>query len=256
MESESTYWAVGVALEKISLNNKSLKILEIGSGLGYLTYALKKSGYDILGLDISEKAVSEAINMFGDHYVCEDIFNYSKTHSNIYDIVILTEVIEHIENPLVFINEILKLIKPGGSIILTTPNKSLFPSTVHWKTELPPVHYWWLSEDSILNICLKLNSTCSFINFKEYYNNNYKSFNILKYKKNVFEDSILNIDGVLKLAHNTELSKHRSWFHNLILFMFIKNIFRYLRDLLNPNFVRCGVRGDVLCAIVNKNINK
>jgi len=43
--SESVYWAVRETLLKYSPRKDSISILEIGSGLGYLTYSLNKAGY-------------------------------------------------------------------------------------------------------------------------------------------------------------------------------------------------------------------
>lgn len=249
---ESTYWSVAKALDKITSNKQSEKILEIGSGLGYLTYSLKKAGYDILGLDISEEAVSASKRKFGDFYICQDIFNYNKTHANYYDIIILTEVIEHVENPLEFISEIIKLLKPLGSIILTTPNKSLFPKEVIWKTDLPPIHYWWLSEDSIERLCLNLNMKFQFINFSEYYSKNYQSLNIKTYKKDNFRSPILNIHGKRLRTSETKRSQVLQKIYNSKIFDNIRYLYRYLRDSINQNYVRCDKKGVVMCAIIQK----
>lgn len=55
--SMEPYWAVRAAIQGLP---KGAKILDIGSGLGYLAYALADVGYDTVGLDISENAVGNA----------------------------------------------------------------------------------------------------------------------------------------------------------------------------------------------------
>src|SRR6185437_4117475 len=72
---EAMYFAV----KKILMQNigKSENILEVGSGLGYLTYAIRQEGYSATGLDISTDAVNKARASFGNNYICEDVYQYA-----------------------------------------------------------------------------------------------------------------------------------------------------------------------------------
>ena len=165
-----TYWSVCYALRKmVSSVKESPVIFEIGSGLGYLTYALRQAGYNATGLDISEEAVKKAQSDFGDNYVCADVVEYAREHVKEVDIVVLTEVIEHIEDPIAFLESLLLLLKDGGSIILTTPNKSYASSSIVWATDRPPVHCWWFSEESIVFIAKRLCLSVEFVDFSNCY---------------------------------------------------------------------------------------
>jgi 2-polyprenyl-3-methyl-5-hydroxy-6-metoxy-1,4-benzoquinol methylase len=118
-QSEEMYWVVKHALEQIQNRKYSLKIIEIGCGLGYLTYSLIQDGYCAVGLDISQNAVDKATENFGSHYICADIMEYAAQHRGTYDVVILTEVIEHIENPVNFLKCAMSLISNnmgGGGV--------------------------------------------------------------------------------------------------------------------------------------------
>jgi SAM-dependent methyltransferase len=95
-------------------------------------------------------------------------------NKGVYDVVIATEVIEHIHEPLEFLDTVLALLKPGGRAIITTPNRSLYPSETIWATDLPPVHVWWFSEDSLRYLAEKTGATINFINYSKFYNDNYK----------------------------------------------------------------------------------
>lgn len=163
-DEEDIYWAIQSYLAS---KPKHLKILEVGSGLGYLTYALHKEGYNVKGIDISHIAVEDAKQRYGDYFICEDIIELSKTDAK-YDIVILTEVIEHIPNVISFLKAIHKVLIPGGDLVLTTPNKTPFHRNVVWDTEPPPVHLWWFSEKSLLRLGKKLGFEVSFVDFQEY----------------------------------------------------------------------------------------
>lgn len=164
-DAEDVYWAIQHYLDDESLDKK---ILEIGCGQGYLTYALRCRGFNAIGLDISKRAVDSARKRYGDHYLCEDLIKYSQNNFCKYDTIIMTEVIEHIEDVKAFLKAIDLLLKPGGHLVLTTPNRSLYPVDVLWETEPPPVHLWWFSEKSIAYLAKRLSYRCRFIDFSAY----------------------------------------------------------------------------------------
>ncbi|OFY63556.1 MAG: hypothetical protein A2V64_05840 [Bacteroidetes bacterium RBG_13_43_22] len=241
----------------------STKILEIGSGLGYLTYSLIDAGYNVTGMDVSQTAVNQAINSYGDYYICEDLFEYSRLAPESFDIVILTEVVEHVNNPLKFIKLIFRLLKPGGRTIITTPNKSFYPQGVIWASDLPPVHCWWLSEDSMNYIAKKLDVNISFINFRDYYKMNYHITGTRSLLENRLPKPFFNSDGVL-----IKEARSKSGLKSYIQLILIKfpilnrvtgNLKKYLvkiygktRELLSSNVIVCKDRGHILCSVMLK----
>jgi SAM-dependent methyltransferase len=168
MSKNLAFWSIVHILKKKRISEKA-DILEVGAGFGYLTYALHSAGYNAMGLDISEESINRAIQYLGNYYICEDVFQYAETHPESADIIILTEVIEHVENPMEFICSLAKLLKKGGHIILTTPNKSYYPEDAVWSSENPPIHCWWFSEDSMKYIAEKLNLSLEFLDYSESY---------------------------------------------------------------------------------------
>jgi 2-polyprenyl-3-methyl-5-hydroxy-6-metoxy-1,4-benzoquinol methylase len=166
-ETEDVYWFVSDYLKKRNAS-KTAKILEIGSGLGYLTYAISRQGYDIRGMDISERAVEDANRIFGERYFCADLFEYSDTTADRYDTVILTEVIEHVPDPIAFVLAMKRLLKPGGAMVLTTPNKSRFRLQCEWGSDGPPVHFWWFSESSMRQIAIKSKTLIEVWDFSQF----------------------------------------------------------------------------------------
>lgn len=252
-EAEETYWGIKEALSLSVKNKETTNILEIGSGLGYLTYSLIKANYDVTGLDISDTAVKLANENFGNFYICADLFKYAELNPESFDIVILTEVIEHIDNPLDFITSIIKILRPDGKVIITTPNKSLFPPDIIWATDLPPVHYWWFSEESMQYIARKLNLKISFIKFDNYYKKNYRQVNLNKIRKHLIRNPILDRNG--KLITQTVIEKNalNSYILSIIKKIpFIKKIYRKLKKLMNPNLIVCKETGIYLCSIFQK----
>jgi len=171
--SEETYWIVKDALSRIKKNKTEINIIEIGSGLGYLTYALNKEGYNTLGIDISHNAVEKAVQQFGSNYICADVKEYASNIQKKYDVAILTEVIEHVEKPVELLQYVCSMLKSDGKIVVSTPNKTIFSKDEVWYSDLPPVHLWWFSEKSMLQIGNLLDMKVTFTDFTKYYKNKY-----------------------------------------------------------------------------------
>ena len=171
LEALSEYTAIYWGVKKALLDNhikKGTKVLEVGSGLGYFTYALQKAGYEAHGVEYSETAMTFATEYFGDLYTRGTIEEYAKIHQGEYDVVIATEVIEHVENPESFIGAFLEVLKPGGKIIITTPNKDIHPRGTIWETDYAPKHLWWFTEKGLRAIAVHFNKSLSLVDFTEY----------------------------------------------------------------------------------------
>jgi len=80
----------------------------------------------------------------------------------------MVEVIEHLEDPITTLESAARLLSPGGAIILTTPNRTYYGYDKPWSTDLPPVHLWWFSEDSIQVIAERIGCRAEFVDFSEY----------------------------------------------------------------------------------------
>lgn len=164
-ESEDVYWSIRESLSGLL---PAFKILEIGSGLGYMTFALRKAGFDAIGIDISHVAVENATARFGPFYQQADMKDWSLQYAQTYDIVLMAELIEHVTEPACLIQIAAKLLKPGGKLVITTPNKSNFPDWVLWETEAPPIHLWWFSESSMTLLANSAGLAVHFVDFSAF----------------------------------------------------------------------------------------
>ncbi|MCL4334650.1 MAG: class I SAM-dependent methyltransferase [Candidatus Thermoplasmatota archaeon] len=158
-EQEITYVRIYNYINRNMQRLLSSKILEVGSGLGYLTYALNVAGLNATGIDISEEAVKKAKQEFGEHYIYSNIENLSTNQT--FDVIIAAELIEHVMEPLKFIEAALKILSDDGELLITTPNYSI--KSQIWRTELPPVHMFWFSRRSFEVLAKIMNVNCSFI---------------------------------------------------------------------------------------------
>ena len=110
-----------------------LKCLDVGCGGGILSERLSRLGARVTGIDASENSIDVAkehsINSRLEiDYKCistsEILKNQKKKYLNRFDIVIASEVIEHINERKVFLSDVSKLCSPGGLVVFTTINSS------------------------------------------------------------------------------------------------------------------------------------
>ncbi len=163
-EREDMYWFIAETLRRTADIN-STKIIELGSGLGFLTYALHRRGYDVRGIEVSARAVDDATRRFGPLYDLANVTQLCVEVQAAADVLILTEVIEHVADPRHLLRCVRDMLRPGGLALVTTPNKSLHPQGAYWRTENPPVHLWWFSETSLRRLAESIFSEISFCDF-------------------------------------------------------------------------------------------
>jgi SAM-dependent methyltransferase len=113
-------------------DNNSKKVLEISSFLGIVDIALVKIGFDTYTYDIPEfqqnsnlERLYREFNIHSSSGFLKDIWKAGLPYpDNFFDAVILSEVLEHLNfNPLPLLQEINRIIKPGGIVYITTPNQ-------------------------------------------------------------------------------------------------------------------------------------
>jgi 2-polyprenyl-3-methyl-5-hydroxy-6-metoxy-1,4-benzoquinol methylase len=114
------YYRLNLILNQInSLNlNSSAKILDVGCYPPHIFNSLAKLGYDTYGISsLHEKVKNPKISVLN---VETQKFPYPK---NFFDLVIFSEILEHLSaNPQPVFDQIYNVLKPGGFLIITTPN--------------------------------------------------------------------------------------------------------------------------------------
>lgn len=116
-------------------------VLDVGCGGGWVAAVLCPKGYEVVSFDISPKNTQEVLarNPSPNHSaVAGDVFALPFRPAS-FDIVIASEIIEHVYDPALFTEGLLTILKPGGSLIITTPYKEkiVYALCVHCNRPTP-----------------------------------------------------------------------------------------------------------------------
>lgn len=143
------------AYEQAALYTAEKRVLDLGCNTGYGTKIIKASGADVIGLDVSPEAIAIARRRYGSagiEFDCTDGDRLPFADQS-FDIVTSFQVIEHLVDSSRFLSEILRVIRPGGRAIFTTPNGPLrlHPGTRPWN----PFHVREFSADELQRLLRK-----------------------------------------------------------------------------------------------------
>lgn len=112
-----------------------VRLLDVGCFNGYISFLFKRLGYHVTGTDVSDLEDRRAIfERAGIEFVPSNL-NYAAPFKHLapqqFDVVIIAQVIEHILNhPLGLIRGLADVMRPGGLMILTTPNPATIMSAI------------------------------------------------------------------------------------------------------------------------------
>jgi len=98
------------------------KLLDAGTGTGWFSLRATQRGAEVTSMDIGPQLLEQVAKKCETHRVVGDICRM-EFRDNEFDTVVSSEVIEHTPNPRQAIAELARVLKPGGVLALTAPNK-------------------------------------------------------------------------------------------------------------------------------------
>src|SRR5579864_6607949 len=128
------------------------RLLEIGCSYGFFLDAARRDGWDVEGIELSDRAASFARKELGLPVVEGTLSQLHKQHPIPYDAVVAWHVIEHLTDPRKFLEEIAALVRPGGILALRTPNIESTVATLAggaWEWLSPPDHICLFSAQTL-----------------------------------------------------------------------------------------------------------
>jgi len=123
------------------------RVLDVGCGNGFLCGEFLKRGCEVVGTDLSPQGIDLARKTYHNgrfELLAADTEVLQQLGEPPFDIVISTEVVEHLDAPRAWAKACFEALKPGGRFICTTPYHGYFKNLMisllgKWDTHVNPL---------------------------------------------------------------------------------------------------------------------
>lgn len=116
------------------LNTNYHRLLDAGCSYGYATRFYAEKCSEVYAVDISSELIEIAKSKYPNINFSVASLEKLPFPDDYFDAIVLSDVLEHINDPISALNELYRVLKIGGDIIITVPHKGLF-------TFLDPYNY-------------------------------------------------------------------------------------------------------------------
>ncbi len=108
---------------------EGLRLLDIGCGGGLLSEPMTRLGFEVTGVDASERNIGAAkahaaAGGLAIEYLCSTVETLLEEESEPFDLILNMEVVEHVVDPAAFLRSCVRLLSPGGLMIVATLNRT------------------------------------------------------------------------------------------------------------------------------------
>ena len=136
-------------------------VLDIACGAGLLCRKIKQRlpSTQVFGVDFAQYTIEKnqkEDRSLGVEYRCLDIRNSLSSLDRKFEVVMMCEILEHLDEPEKIVQEALGLLKAGGRFILTCPHNDEIPDPEH-------VGFW--GHDEVFHLLAPFSDTISFVHF-------------------------------------------------------------------------------------------
>lgn len=102
------------------------RLLDLGCGNGAYTLEMAKTAQHVIGLDVEPERLDEfnqRIDRASNIRICRAAGEYLPLRPDEFDVVFCIETLEHVSDEAATLSEIRRVLRPGGQLLMTIPNK-------------------------------------------------------------------------------------------------------------------------------------
>ena len=193
---------------------KGLVVLDAACGAGFGSRMMSDFAKQVYAVDISRESIEYAKEKYFNKNIVYEQMDIAqiKYPDRFFDAVVSFETVEHIPEPEKFLNEIQRVLKPGGLLIISTPNRE---TTCKGKEVHTPFHIKEFTLEEILVLLNSFKDKKVFAQKMSYHRRSYKKLRLLsRYaKKNLREAVSSWIEKRFPMATGP-------WFFRVLLYEF------------------------------------
>jgi 2-polyprenyl-3-methyl-5-hydroxy-6-metoxy-1,4-benzoquinol methylase len=115
-----------------------MKALDAGTGFGVYSILMAEAGYDVTAIDINDREIDSARQWAAARGVLDRIeykvgdLEKMSDGADVFDLIICSEVLEHLDHPDLGARNLHRLLKPGGAAIVSMPNMACLLGAMQW----------------------------------------------------------------------------------------------------------------------------
>jgi SAM-dependent methyltransferase len=133
------------------------RLLEVGSGSGRFLDRMRGAGWLVQGTDIDPVVAARIRARYGLDIDVGDLRSLGYP-ADAYDVVAMSQVIEHVHDPLELLAESRRVLRPGGRLVLSTPNAQALAHRRYgraWRGLEPPRHLHIFTRAALAQVAQK-----------------------------------------------------------------------------------------------------
>lgn len=154
-------------------------LMEVGCAYGLFLDEAKRVGFaPVVGVDVCAGPVAYARDTLGLDARCADLGSAGLRRAS-FDVACMWDTVEHISRPDLVLSQVFNLLKPGGTLFLTTGDLGSLSARVRrsqWRQIHPPTHLNYFTRSTIAALLHRLGFTVSGFETAAYY---HSAFNVL-----------------------------------------------------------------------------
>jgi len=126
-------------------------LLDVGCATGELMATARERGFDVYGAEIAPDGIARCRELFGTERIVGKQLQQGDFPEQYFDVITLSDVLEHFPDPLGSLDMLGRMLKPGGHVMIVTPDTSSWTRKVsgakwpHYKED----HQYYFSRSNL-----------------------------------------------------------------------------------------------------------